>query len=55
MAHAKSRCPLNTIDRVMFREMCARFAKAEIEPRWRARRSRKSFREDFYVAAARRG
>lgn len=55
MTHAKSRRPLNTVDRVMFRDMCARFSKAEIEPRWRAADRDKVFPRDFYLAAARSG
>jgi alkylation response protein AidB-like acyl-CoA dehydrogenase len=55
MSHAKSRRPVNTIDRAMFRDMCARFAAAEIEPRWRAADRDKQFPRDFYVAAAAAG
>ena len=55
MSHAKSRRPVNTIDRAMFRAMCARFAAAEIEPRWRAADRDKQFPRDFYVAAAAAG
>jgi alkylation response protein AidB-like acyl-CoA dehydrogenase len=55
MSHAKSRRPVNTVDRAMFREMCARFAASEIEPRWRAADRDKRFPRDFYVAAARAG
>ena len=55
MTDAKSRRPLNTVDRVMFRDMCARFAAAEIEPRWRAADRDKQFPRDFYVAAAAAG
>ena len=39
----------------MFRDMCARFAVAEIEPRWRAADSDKRFPREFYVAAAKAG
>lgn len=55
MTHAKDRRPANTVDRTMFRDMCARFAVAEIEPRWRAADRDKRFPRDFYVAAAKAG
>ena len=52
MSHAKSRRPVNTIDRAMFRAMCARFAAAEIEPRWRAPIATSNFRGISTCAAA---
>lgn len=55
MSDIKSRKPLNTVDRALFRDMCARFASAEIWPRWRAADRDKAFPRDFYVAAARAG
>lgn len=55
MTHAKDRRPANTVDRTMFRDMCARFAIAEIEPRWRAADRDKQFPREFYVAAAKAG
>lgn len=55
MTNAKNRRPANTVDRTMFRDMCARFAAAEIEPRWRAADRDKQFPRDFYVAAAKAG
>jgi alkylation response protein AidB-like acyl-CoA dehydrogenase len=55
MLPMKNRVPLNTVDRTMFRDMCARFAQSEIEPRWRAADRDKVFPRDFYVAAARAG
>jgi hypothetical protein len=35
MNRAKSSRPANSVDRSIFRDMRARFAAAEIEPRWR--------------------
>ncbi len=55
MSADKSRRPVNTVDRAMFRDMCGRFAAAEIGPRWRAADRDKVFPRDFYVAAARAG
>jgi alkylation response protein AidB-like acyl-CoA dehydrogenase len=55
MSQKKTRCPLKTVDRAQFRDMCARFAAAEIGPRWRAADRDKIFPRDFYAAAARAG
>jgi alkylation response protein AidB-like acyl-CoA dehydrogenase len=55
MTDAKDRRPANTVDRTLFRDMCARFAKAEAAPRWQAADRDKTFPRDFYVAAARAG
>ena len=55
MSHTKSRRPQKSVDRAQFRDMCARFAAAEIGPRWRAADRDKIFPRDFYVAAAKAG
>lgn len=55
MTHDKDRRPINTVDRAMFRDMCARFARAEALPRWEAADRDRTFPRDFYTAAARAG
>lgn len=55
MSRKTTRRPLQTVDRVQFRDMCARFAAAEIGPRWLVADRERSFPRDFYVAAARAG
>ncbi len=55
MNRSHRRQPLKTVDRVQFRKMCARFAAAEIGPRWRIADRDKKFPREFYVAAARAG
>ena len=44
--------PANTVDRSAFRDMCRRFALAEIEPRWREADRQRTFPRAFYEAAA---
>ncbi len=55
MTHAETRRLVNTVDRVKFRDMCARFTAAEIEPRCCAVDRNKQFTRDFYVVAAAAG
>lgn len=55
MSAPKDRRPVNEVDRILFRDMCARFAVAEAAPRWQAADRDKAFPRDFYVAAARAG
>jgi alkylation response protein AidB-like acyl-CoA dehydrogenase len=55
MEQTKSRRPANEVDRGQFRDMCARFAAAEIAPRWREADQGRQFPRDFYVAAAHAG
>ena len=47
--------PVNSVDRVVFRDMCRAFAQREIEPRWREADAQRRFPREFYVAAARAG
>ncbi len=55
MNRKTTRRPQKSVDRGQFRDMCARFAAAEIGPRWRAADRDKIFPRDFYVAAAKAG
>jgi alkylation response protein AidB-like acyl-CoA dehydrogenase len=47
--------PANSVDRGAFRDMCRRFAAAEIEPRWRQADRDRSFPRAFHEAAAAAG
>jgi len=47
--------PVNSVDRVAFRDMCRAFAEREIGPRWRQADDEKRFPRELYAAAARAG
>jgi alkylation response protein AidB-like acyl-CoA dehydrogenase len=47
--------PVNSVDRNAFRDMCRRFAAAEIEPRWRQADRERSIPRALFEAAAAAG
>ncbi len=49
------RKPANTVDREAFRDMCKKFSRQEIAPRWEQADRDKVFPRDFYIACARAG
>ncbi len=55
MSAMARRKPVNSVDRVAFRDMCAVFAKREVAPRWEQADREKKFPRDFYVACAKAG
>ena len=55
MSTMARRKPVNSVDRVAFRDMCAAFAKREVAPRWEQADREKTFPRDFYVACAKAG
>ena len=55
MSESGRRTPVNTVDRVAFRDMCAAFARREVAPRWEQADREKIFPRDFYVACAKAG
>lgn len=55
MSAQERKQPVNSVDRIAFREMCARFAQREIGPRWQEADRTRTFPREFYVAAAKAG
>ena len=52
---AERRRPVETVDRVMFRETCRRFAEREIAPIWQEADRESQFPRAFFTAAAKAG
>jgi len=55
MSSANTPKPVNVVDRMAFRDMCAKFAHKEVGPRWEEADRDKTFPRDFYVACAKAG
>lgn len=55
MSQTSRRRPVNSVDRVAFRDMCRHFAQKEIEPYWREADRERRFPRSFYEAAAAAG
>lgn len=51
----RTRAPAETVDDVAFRDMCRKFAAAEVAPRWEQADRDSHYPIDFYHAAARAG